>query len=291
MVKQEFSHLVSRFLVKGIAREGNRTAVFSSEREVLRTKVMGLLKNALQPAITNINVSWYGKDSEPDEIEKSEKSLGQVKNQTKKDDRNVERIGNVVEFQLNGQVPTQIPPVFDGSRLLVYHIYKEEEPIPHKISINTASPAGPLLIDIAVEESNILKSGDFVRRLAGRKKIMELEESMINSFGDDTDMNDDIDSKKKAIIKLGVENSLSSKYTSFVGVDVKMNKYIDNQIVMTREIRNQIPFGFGYGHMATCDSGHVKGIYRKKSLFSMFAFSNSKSTNENPVTPLYYYNF
>merc|ERR1712060_352531 len=54
----------SRYLVKGIARAGGGTAVFANQNEDLRGKVMAQLKNALQPAISNINLSWAS--SQPD---------------------------------------------------------------------------------------------------------------------------------------------------------------------------------------------------------------------------------
>ena len=48
----------SRYLVKGIARLGGGTAIFASEYEDLRPKVMSQLKNALQPALRDVEICW-----------------------------------------------------------------------------------------------------------------------------------------------------------------------------------------------------------------------------------------
>ena len=50
---------------------------------------------------------------------------------------------------------------------------------------------------------------------------------------------------KQAIIQLGIVNGLSSSYTSFVGVDEKTKTALDGTPMMTRQIKNQIPHGFG----------------------------------------------
>ena len=48
----------SRHLVKGIARMGGGTAIFANEYEDLRPKVMSQLKNAIQPALRDIEICW-----------------------------------------------------------------------------------------------------------------------------------------------------------------------------------------------------------------------------------------
>ena len=60
----------SRNLVKGVARAGNGTAIFSTLNEDLRLKVMILLKNALSAA-GQIKVIWnFEKEEEVDLIGK-----------------------------------------------------------------------------------------------------------------------------------------------------------------------------------------------------------------------------
>merc|ERR1712061_321648 len=74
---------------------------------------------------------------------------------------------------LTGQVPDKIPPIFDGTRLLVCHIYPQECAMPKTIKIQAESPSGPLRFEIDINEANILHEAGFVRKLAARKKIQE----------------------------------------------------------------------------------------------------------------------
>ena len=89
----------------------------------------------------------------------------------------------------------------------------------------------------------MLEAGNFVRQLAGRKKIQELEETKLtyDQYGS-VYVSDVV---KKAIIQIGLENSLVSKYTSFVGIDSKSGEKFKHRPMFTREIRNQISSGYG----------------------------------------------
>jgi hypothetical protein len=82
--------------------------------------------------------------------------------------------------------------------------------------------------------------------LAARKKIQELQESTsTDETGDEEKEPKDKDEVKKAITKLGIENGLASKYTSFVGVDKTTGKAVEDQPMSTREIKDQVASGFG----------------------------------------------
>ena len=83
-------------------------------------------------------------------------------------------------------------------------------------------------------------NGNFVHQLAARKRIQDLEE--------DTDRPKDL--IEQAIIKLGLEYKLASKFTSFIGVDTSeagMSKHYAP--MQARDVANQIPAGFGGGGM------------------------------------------
>merc|ERR1719334_3076440 len=129
----------SRYLVKGIARAGGGTAIFANQNEDLRAKVMAQLKNSLQPAISNVNISWEGALPELESIskyqEKRKNDLLQEKNLTEKE-KNLDL--------RTKQIPSRIPPIFDGTRLLAYYFYSPETNKPHSININADSPTGPL---------------------------------------------------------------------------------------------------------------------------------------------------
>ena len=110
---------------------------------------------------------------------------------------------------------------------------------PKVIKISADTPDGPLTVDVNILTINMLEARNFVRQLAGRKKIQELEETKLayDQYGHDL--------VKKAIIQIGLENSLVSKYTSFVGIDSKSGKKFEHRPMFTREIKNQIPSGYG----------------------------------------------
>ena len=95
----------SRHLVKGIARAGGGTTVFSNEGEDLRPKVTGLLKNSLQPAISDVKVEW--KDAEGAtikydsmEVETRKTLLGYLKPKRGKK-----------QLSIIGPAPSKLPPV------------------------------------------------------------------------------------------------------------------------------------------------------------------------------------
>ncbi len=115
--------MFKRHLVKGVARAGGGTAVFALSEEDIRPKVMSQLKNALQPAISKVTVEWMDAPVQPlqlqegpvmPELEKKKTLLGYMK----------PKVQNGVPRE--GQAPLAIPPVFDGSRLLVYKLFGQE---------------------------------------------------------------------------------------------------------------------------------------------------------------------
>ena len=115
------------------------------------------------------------------------------------------------------------------------------------INIKADSPSGPLTIDLDVTETNILHESMIVRKLAARRKIQELEESKnIDEYGyEENEIENDV---KENIIRLGLENSLCSQYTSFVGIDDSTGDTLTDKPMSTREIKNQVAAGFGgYG--------------------------------------------
>ncbi len=108
-----------------MARAGGGTAVFALSEEDIRPIVTSQLQNALQPAISKVTVEWM--DDAPvqplqlqegpvmPELEKKKTLLGYMK----------PKVQNGVPIE--GQAPLAIPPVFDGSRLLVYKLFGQEE--------------------------------------------------------------------------------------------------------------------------------------------------------------------
>ncbi len=166
----------SRRLVKGLARAGGGTAAFAATGEDLRPKVMAQLKNGLQPAISNVRVQWVGveikEDSTPiakePEVETKKTLFGFGKPKMGEG-------GGSKVVPRSGQAPLVVPPVYDGSRLLVYRLFdKEEKPTAAKVIAQT--PDGDLEAVVKLEEAGKVE-GNFVHQLAARKRIQDLEVS------------------------------------------------------------------------------------------------------------------
>jgi hypothetical protein len=228
----------SRHLVKGIARAGGGTASFATDGEDLRPKVMSQLKNALQPAISEVTVTWNGRS----EIEEVSNTKPEVETQRTLLGYNKPKISKAQNkiLQLSGQAPIRIQPIYDGSRLLVYQLFSEKDnTVPQSVTITAATPDGPLSVQLPIDKSCWL-SGNFVHQLAARKRIQDLQETVV-----DGEQEISAEEVEQAIVQLGLRFKLASKHTSFVGVDDKMPNRLFEMEMMTREIENQVPMGFG----------------------------------------------
>eukprot|EP00095_Tigriopus_kingsejongensis_P011133 maker-scaffold1161_size58349-snap-gene-0.8 protein:Tk11133 transcript:maker-scaffold1161_size58349-snap-gene-0.8-mRNA-1 annotation:"hypothetical protein DAPPUDRAFT_309817" len=251
----------SRHLVKGIARGGNGTAVFSNENDDLRPKVLSQLKNALQPAITDVVIQWSGEALATDEstpvapeVVTEKTLLGFMKPK--------EPEGQAIPVL--GQCPFVIPPVFDGTRLLAYRLFGADEK-PKKVTITAKTPSGPLSVDLDVVKE-VLLSGTFVHQLAARKRIQDLEED-IGMFTPEK--------KKEAIVNLAKKHRLASSHTSFIGIDDKDSEKVFLGMA-TREITNQVPHGFNFGGaMSAASPMHMKKCARGGMAMPMMAFASA----------------
>jgi len=112
-----------RHLVKGMARAGKGSAVFATEGEDIASKVLRQLKYSLTPCISNIKVDWGDGTTNNQQLfttpvmETTKTLLGYgkpVKQEPKK-------------IILETQAPVIVPPVYDGSRLLLYKMYKKRK--------------------------------------------------------------------------------------------------------------------------------------------------------------------
>ena len=223
----------SRHLVKGVARAGNGTSIFSSLNEDLRPKVMTLLKNSLMPSLTNVKVSW-NKDSDQKMISSSASTVRSLlgfgkPSETTKDDKNEDYEPGVL---------------FDGTRMLHFKIFNEkdlQEPL-EKVIVSAQAPDGPLSIEIPISKESYLNHGQLVHQMAARKRIQDLEEKLSNYFNAN---HNDI---KEEIIELSLKFHIASTHTSFVGVDKDTRKTILEPAMRSRQVHQEIPQGFGQSY-------------------------------------------
>ena len=220
-----------RHLVKGLARAGQGTAMFTSQGEQITPKIMEQLKNALQPCIADIEVKW-GKSGQFEGRGEME-----VEVKTKKTLFGFGKPKSKIKFSIKNQVPSKVPPIYDGSRLIVYKKIEKNFVVNEEITIKAKTTEGVLEHTFKITTKSHIE-GRNLHQLFARKFIQEIEERQ------ETENNEEA---KELITELGMKYNLASKYTSFVGVDEKIFSSHQNNLAMgmkTRQVPNQTPFGY-----------------------------------------------
>ncbi len=188
----------SHDLVEGVAKAGGGTAAFVTYNESIDTKVLNQLKNALQPSLTDIELKWEGLssddtvDQQPTPVLNKTKTLLGYNKPIESDD-----IVPTPSHPKIRQSPKRIPPVYDGSQLLVFGLFRNDE-CPKSVLITAQSPDGPLTVRVEVIINSLLQEAynsiftvnifhqhspanhldegtEIIHRLAAIKLIRELE--------------------------------------------------------------------------------------------------------------------
>lgn len=169
----------SQHLVRGLARAGNGAAEFIYPGERIEPKVVRQFGRLLSPALDAVRVEWVG--------------------------------GKVT------QAPDKVPPVFAGSRLLVYGFVRGDWPSAARLS--ATGPAGPIVFEVPLDSAR-MRTGNVVATLAARARIRELEESggWLNTRGSRQTSKRE-SSVSSEIKELSIRYQLVSRETSFVAVE------------------------------------------------------------------------
>merc|ERR1712198_464417 len=166
-------------------------------------------------------------------------------------------------FNIKNQVPSQIPPIYDGNRLVLYKQLDKNYNVGDEITIKAKTVVGDLEHTFKVTSDSFIE-GKSLHQLFARKMIQEIEEKNVI---------DNQNESKALILELGLKYNLASKYTSFVGVDSKQN--ITHSIFMeTRNVKNQIPFG--YQMKVRAFSAPKPMMSKKKCRYSLGRVSKSR---------------
>ena len=168
---------------------------------------MSQLKNALQPSLAEVKVAWDGVAE--DDVAAGQKPEAETKQTSPKAEKK--------KLSAFSQAPAQIPPIYDGTRLLAFKLFKPESGIPKTVKITAQTPDGPLSVEIPIDVNSFI-NGDLVHQLAARKRIQDLEEMIVEEGPESEITKKDVED---AIVELGLKFKLASKHTSFVGVDEK----------------------------------------------------------------------
>eukprot|EP01102_Stenamoeba_stenopodia_P012214 TRINITY_DN3828_c0_g1_i1.p1 TRINITY_DN3828_c0_g1~~TRINITY_DN3828_c0_g1_i1.p1 ORF type:complete len:722 (+),score=174.56 TRINITY_DN3828_c0_g1_i1:35-2200(+) len=207
---------VSRALVEGMARGGRGTVQIITDNERVEPKVMATLKQALQPALTNVRVDW-GVREESEVPATNDTSNSSTATTTKTGSLvghrlNEKKPTTAVRDELVYQAPFNVPPIYSGKRFIVY-AFLHPNAIPEKITVKADSPDGPLDLVLQVEKT----FGSTVQRLAARSLIRDLEEGTSHLH---KQKRRPAEARvKQEIVDLGVKYNLVSKHTSFIAVE------------------------------------------------------------------------
>jgi len=163
-----------------MARAGNGAAEFIYPGERIEPKVLRQLAKALAPALTDVRVDWGGARVTP--------------------------------------APSHLPPLFAGSRFLVYGFLAEG--LPATVTLHARSARGPVAFPLALAACPVT-SGSLLATLAARTLIRELEDQASETAGrrGSRQRRERPDRLTDEIIRLGTTYQLCSAHTSFVAIE------------------------------------------------------------------------
>ncbi|OWF43481.1 von Willebrand factor A domain-containing protein 5A-like [Mizuhopecten yessoensis] len=205
---------VSTALVKGLAKAGKGRAEFVKGNDRLQTKVVSLLKSAMQSVVTNIQV----------DLELPPEVTGSI-------------------------VPNDCPSLFSGEEFIMYAVLKGSESM-ESIQGNIILRG---VIENQIFEHKLAFQGQHqqqnldtslpVHRLTAKALIQELEDE--ESATRDMNRKATTDNQNK-IVLVSTATNVISKYTAFVGVD-KLSKVLLPQGVVERRTHQGGWFGASSG--------------------------------------------
>lgn len=213
---------VSHHLVNALARVGRGYSQYVGEMERLENKVIQMLKNALQPPISDYMVHW----AQEGKVRPVSASMASEKTAVKKvlsffnaNIRiNQHPTSEAVAVPSIRQTPQLIPTILPHTRLIVYCFLAPGRKPRKTLLLRGQTNEGPIEISVDVEETT---PGSLIHTLAARKMIAELQEGTsylhINDLGDD--LAPSKNTVRAEIIAMGTQFSVASSHTSFVAVD------------------------------------------------------------------------
>ena len=162
---------------------------------------MAQLKNALQPCIADVQIKW-GKNGQYE----GSASL-EVEVETKKTLFGYGKQKKKMKFSVKNQVPSKIPPIYDGNRLIVYKQIAKSFDNNEEVSIKAKTPEGDLEHTFNITLDSFIE-GNSLHQLFARKMIQDLEEKQKL----------DEEDSKALITELGLKYNIASISVHFLHI-------------------------------------------------------------------------
>jgi len=222
---------VSRHLVEGMARAGRGTSRFVEEgsEDLLRVKVLGQLKQALQPSLDNVSIKWNFPVREVKVPSSPEKNTVPVKSLLGY------RSPLIDETPANPSpkmYPSITPPIFNQERFLSFALFSHDDGMPESVSVMCETSDGPLEVTLPISEDEIFH-GSIAHKMAARTAIVEHEDHQKGRnyiMGSVAPLG--VITHTEAV-QLAIANNLASENTSFIAV--KENQSGQERLVTKRK--------------------------------------------------------
>ncbi|RIB09112.1 von Willebrand factor type A domain-containing protein [Gigaspora rosea] len=240
---------VSHNLVEAAARAGKGYAQFVTDcNDGFEKKIIGFLKNSLRPPIKDYKIDWTEYEvMEVEDVElsknDSEKPVISFFNQNDESPPQLPPTNDFIPKLQFRQAPYDIPPIYQGVRLMVYCILSKGIEPKQNITLSAMSQDGPMKLEIPVDPVTL--QGSKIHTLAARKLIQNLEDGTSFLHNHQKYQGKQVPNSivRKQIISLGKTYSLASRYTSFIAIeerDIDMTKEQDYK-PLQRVVPNYIP--------------------------------------------------
>ncbi|CAG8573614.1 26220_t:CDS:2 [Dentiscutata erythropus] len=210
---------VSHHLVESVSRAGKGYAQFVTYTERMDKKIIGMLKNAIKPPIKDYNITWTNQildDVSPVEIKPVDKPIISFYSDNATPPPATQDIFTDIKIQ---QAPFLIPPIYPGTRFIVYCILEKGIELCKEIILSAISNDGPMKLSITLDP--VILQGSKIHTLTARKLIQDLEDgtSFIHKHQSNSGKTIPNSLIREQVVNLGVTYSLASKHTSFLAID------------------------------------------------------------------------
>ncbi|CAG8550347.1 46342_t:CDS:2 [Gigaspora margarita] len=240
---------VSHNLVEAAARAGKGYAQFVTDcNDGFEKKIIGFLKNSLRPPIKDYKINWTEyevmevEDVEPSKNDSEKPVISFFNKNDESPPPQLPTNDFLPKLQFR-QAPYDIPPIYQGVRLMVYCILSKGIEPKQNITLSAMSQDGPMKLEIPVDPVTL--QGSKMHTLAARKLIQNLEDGTSFLHNHQKYQGKQVPNSivRNQIISLSKTYSLASRYTSFIAIeerDIDMTKEQDYK-PLQRVVPNYIP--------------------------------------------------